>query len=78
MSSTGQQQSSYLRRKAPAVASPVSSSEARSINVRFRARASADSNAECAFVCECGRVGCQSATVMTFASTTGSGRGRDG
>ena len=66
MSSTGQQQSPDLR-KTPAVSKPVSSSEARSVNVRFRARASADANAECAFVCECGRVGCLSATVMTFA-----------
>ena len=46
---------------------PVSASEARSINAQFRARASADTSIECAFVCECGRVACASATVMTFA-----------
>lgn len=39
---------------------------ARSINAQFRARATAEANVECAFVCECGRVDCQSATVMTL------------
>ena len=66
MSSTSQQRSPSLG-KPLAVTTPSSAGEARAINLRFRSRVSADTNAECAFVCECGRVGCQSAAVMTFA-----------
>jgi len=43
-----------------------SATAARSINLQFRARAPANADVECAFVCECGRVDCQSATVMTL------------
>ena len=68
MTSTGHHSRSLQRDPPPAMpCTPGSSAAARSINVQFRARSASDAGTECAFVCECGRDDCISATVMTVA-----------